>query len=213
MSYIEQITTINRAAIRCGTHDKSLQQKKFVLKDAVDFSREVLKEIESDRSKLQVVELAGILTWTTLIVTDIIQDATRVTPTGRASAIALKFLEQLRGKTASLKFEHNRYKVELERIDDISEALKALWPAGESVINTFANLARNSYGLVDHMQSSEETKLSNDQQRRMMIKRLRDLQQQLSKIEQKIRDDSLSDDGQSGPRMSISPRLAPGRLP
>lgn len=213
MGYFEQITTVNRAAVRCGTHDKSLHDKKFILQDAADFTQQVISEIDTNETKLELLEIAGILTWTTVIVTDIIQDATQVTPTGKGQKIALGFLEKMRQGAAKEKFNGNRYKQEIDRIDQVGKVLKEGWPGGKDVINTFTNLAKNTYGLADNIESSAELRQSNVHQKRLMTRQLKALLKQLRQIEQEIRDDSLTDDGQTGVRMSIAPAKQLSRMP
>lgn len=194
MSYINQLLTVQRAAVRCGVQDKSLNQKRFAIKDAIAFGEQIQNEIEHNRQMLQLVEIAAALTWTIVIMTDIIQDAVKVEPTGRAKVVMF-LLDKVRDKTAGSKFDGNRYNRELDGIDKMVEALKLAAPGGEDVINVFGNLAKNSLGLTDAIQSSAENKLSSDSQRRQMATSLQRLLKQLREVEAKMRDDALSDDG------------------
>lgn len=211
MGFVEEKLLVRAAAVRSGTHDKSLQQKRYVIQDAVRFGKEMLSEISRNREKLTLVELAGVVSWTTVIVTDIIEDTVTVEPTGRAKLV-MDILKKVKGKLPD-KFEGNRYGKELERIDQAAKVLKAASPKKlQSVVDVFANLAKNTYGLADFMQSSGELKAANAQQKKTLEDSLRKMIGKLREIDARIADDALSDDGQGngGPvvRQSMQPPRA-----
>ncbi|MCX7102914.1 MAG: hypothetical protein NTX38_15890, partial [Methylobacter sp.] len=90
-----------------------------------------------------------------------------------------------------------RYKSSIDKIDMATKALKKLAPKAEDVINVFADLAKNSLGLMDFAQSSSETKVSLNQAQLNADKNLSKMIHKLKEIEIKIADDALNDDGNS----------------
>lgn len=213
MSFIDQITALQGPAIRSGVHDKSLQRKQFAIKDSIALGNEVLREISSNRQMLSNVELAGVISWTTVMVTDIIQDAVKVEPTGRAKMV-LFILDKAKGQLPD-KFAGNRYKNELKAIDTTVKVLTAAHPRLGDLAKVFGNMAKNTYGLMDFAQSSKDAKAGNEQQKKTMEASLRKMLEKLKEIECRIYDDARSDDGQSGKSATVrqSTQLPKARLP
>ncbi len=211
MEFIEQITGISLygPAVRSGVHDKSLNGKKYAIKDCIELGTEVLREIKSNQNKMPFVEVAGVLTWTTLIMTDIIQDIVKVDPTGN-SKIVMSILDKVKKETSKNKFTGNRYKSDIDKIDKATDALKKVVPKASDVINVFADLAKNSLGLMDFAQSSSETKASLNQAQLTAEMNLSKMIHKLREIEAKIADDALNDDGNTGSSVNYTPAY---RLP
>lgn len=195
MGFVDEKLVVHAAAVRSGVHDKSLHSKRAVIQDAVRFGEEVQREIESNRETLGLVELAGVVSWTTLIVTDIIEDTVTVVPKGQAKLV-MDLLKKAKGKLPD-RFEGNRYRDQIKRVDQVAKGLKAVSPKPlQSVVDVFANLVKNNYGLVDFVQSSGELKAANAQQKKTMEASLRQMISKLREIDRRIADDALSDDGQ-----------------
>jgi hypothetical protein len=198
MEFIQQVTgvSIYGPAIRSGVHDKSLNGKKYAINDCIQLGTEVLREIQSNKKTMSIVEVTGVLTWTTIIMTDIIQDIVKVDPTGRTK-ILMSVFDKAKKEASKDKFTGNRYKSSIDKIDMATKALKKLAPKAEDVINVFADLAKNSLGLMDFAQSSAETKVSLNQAQLNAEKNLSKMIHKLKEIEIKIADDALNDDGNS----------------
>ncbi|MCX7102369.1 MAG: hypothetical protein NTX38_13045, partial [Methylobacter sp.] len=116
MEFIQQVTgvSIYGPAVRSGVHDKSLNGKKYAINDCIQLGTEVLREIQSNKKTMSIVEVTGVLTWTTLIMTDIIQDIVKVDPTGRTK-ILMSVFDKAKKEASKDKFTGNRYKSSIDK--------------------------------------------------------------------------------------------------
>lgn len=202
MTYFDTISNLHGPAVRCGIHDKSLHGKKFNIEDSIKFGDEILREVRSNRQSLSVAEICGIVAWTTVMMTDIIQDVVKAEPTGRAK-IVMTILGKGREQTAKHKFDNNRYASEIKKISEVAKAIKKSFPKSNDLVDLFSNMAQNTLGLIDFSETATESRESIAQSQTTAEKNLAKLLKSLNDINNKIYDDFLSDDEGSGKRGKV----------
>ena len=204
------LTIIQPAYIRCGLHDKSLQRKQASIQDSIDLIAEVSREIASQKDTLNVVGIAGIVSWTAIIVTDLIQDTVDVVPNPRQK-ILFFILGKAKESADKHKFDGNPYKGEIEKIDKASKALKDLIPKKQKelqlTVKVFSNLAKNSVGFMGYLKTQEEAQKSVNQSLSAALRQLAKLQKSLEDINALIADDARTDDSGAQPGQNRSERI------
>ena len=193
--------------VRCGVHDKSLQAKRMSIADAERFVEQVDRDINSQSGKLDAANVAGIVSWSAIIVTDIIRNVVKLTPAQRAN-IALRILDDVHGRVSKNKFDRTRYTKEIKHIHEVVKVLKTLLPGqSKELADLFGTVAEDSLGLAGFAQDGTDARASLDQSIRTSRANVRKMRELLKKIDAKIADDARSDDG--GPAPVRSEALPP----
>lgn len=200
------INSVYGTAVRSGYHDKSLFDKKVKLADALVFMEQIEREIAAKQKSLQIMELGGIMIWSTIMITDIMHDALSLS--GKTTPV-LKVLEWARGKARKDLYKNIRYQDELKKIDQVDKALKFVSSKtgkGKAIINPlvdlYSNQLRNVLALKDHIDTQNELKESHRNMVLQCHKSFQQLAQAMRKIDAAIADDARTDDGSQQKRMS-----------
>ena len=188
------VQSIRVSTVRCGLHDKSLQEKKLQIDDAIKFLNELEREVSSQEKWLDPVSIAGILAWSAILVTDIIRNTVKIAPKG-GHQLVMKLLDDAHKKASGQKFDGTRYEKEVKYIDEAMGVLRKVVPKEfESLVNLFGDMAKDSLGLAGHIEDSDETKKVMKKSAKTVQKNLSKMKEVLKKIEAKIADDAKSDD-------------------
>lgn len=207
---------VANSCVRSGVRDKSLQDKQREIQDAIDFLLEVEREVKGQQKWLGAVNAAGILACATVITTDIIRDAVKITPETPAQALVMKVLDMADSKAKKSFYGGSRYKGELDKIDKVTTLLKkAVGKADKfGVIDLFADMAKNNLVLAGFAQDGQEAQATAQQSLTGLSKSLEKLRRVLGDIQAKIRDDDLTDDSDATrPVQRMSQAATPLRMP
>lgn len=179
--------------VRSGLQDKTLHDKRVQIKDALNFTIEVRREISAQSKWLNAVNIAGVVSWWALMVTDIIQNCVKVTGVGNMKVV-LMLLDKVKQQANKHKFDGARYKTEVEKIELVRKELKKVLPKqGQELADLFADMAEDWLGLAGFMEEADASRSSLEQSIRSSIATVAKMEALLRKIDAQIADDALTD--------------------
>lgn len=188
--------------------EEKLLRRRTSLRDSLELTRGVARELESQLGTIQVVEAAGAVVILTALVSDILLDTMGET-VGKELPVAKQIFDYVYDNAKEAQWKGNRYEKEIELIKKNAGHLEKLAKLDATgmwgmVITVHKNMAANAVGLVGHLEDSKES-------RRMLVEAIKSLQANILKLEEQQKNVDYylrTGEGQTAPQR-FTPR-APG---
>lgn len=208
---IQNLLLAKHVKLSCIDEEKLLR-KHASLRDSLEVTRSVAKDVEGQMSTMKIVEVAGALIILTSMVSDILRDTVGETVSRKNSALKLIYT-QLYDKRAEGKWEGSRFEAEIESIRKNAGYLERLAerdPTGmwKMTITVHKNMFINVVGLMGHLEDSKESRL-------MLVNAMKTLEKNLRALEaeRKQIDFYLETGEAGGAPQRFTPAPAPLRAP
>jgi hypothetical protein len=179
MSWVQSILTKHLKL--SSIDEEKLLRRRTSLRDSLELTRGVARELESQLGTIKVVEVAGAVVILTALVSDILLDTMGET-VGKELPVAKQMFDYVYDKAKEEQWKGNRYEKEIELIKKNAghlEKVAKLDPTGMwgMVITVHKNMAANAVGLVGHLEDSKES-------RRMLVRAIKSLQANIQALEE-----------------------------
>lgn len=192
--------------------EEKLLRKKASLRDSLELTRSVAKDVEGQLSTMKVVEVAGALLMLTSLVSDIIRDTAGETA-GKRNPVLKDFLTEIYDKRTKEKWQGNRYEAQIESIRKNAAYLEQLAkrdPTGiwKMTITVHKNMLINAAGLLGHLEDSKETRLMLVEAIGKLLRNIRTLEEERERIDFYLK----TGEGSAAPQR-FTPAAAPVKAP
>ena len=170
---------------RTGFDRKRLENDRIRLTELRDFNKQLKREIESDDGKSGIYFVAGMVAYAVGIMTDAIMDCVSGVPDGGLEGEVIDRVYQVGTRR---KFEGNKHGSEIKNIGIAQDALEVVLPPGTKFLaRVFANLAKNTVGMIGYAEDSAETKQMLRQSLQQMRDNLDRLERQIERIDHELK--------------------------
>lgn len=206
MSYIEKLLVKH---VKLSSIDEAkLLRKRVSLRDSLEVTQGIAKELQTVASRSKVVETVGVMVILTSLVSDIIRDAIGGMVSQRNPLMKLG-LEKIYDKARDKKWKGNKYEKEIEAIktnggylEDLAKLDKSgMW---KMTINIHKTMVMNVVGLIGYVEEAKDGQ-------RMLVKAITALQNNIEALEkERQRVDFYLETGDGGgPLQRFTPMAAP----
>lgn len=179
MSWVQSILTKHLKL--SSIDEEKLLRRRTSLRDSLELTRGVARELESQLGTTKVVEAAGVVVILTALVSDILLDTVGET-VGHELPVAKQIFDYVYDKAKEEQWKGNRYEKEIELIKKNAGHLEKVAKLDSTgmwgmVITVHKNMAANAVGLLGHLEDSKDARL-------MLVKAIKSLQANILKLEE-----------------------------
>lgn len=197
-------TFVTKHVKLCSIDVAAVLKKGAMLKDSLELTKSIRKELEAQSSQHMFLEAVGVVVILTSMVSDILMDAYGAT-LGKSKNPLVAGLSWAHGEAKKNKWKGNLYEKEIENIKKAGGWLEKLAQRDKTgmvrmAVEIHKDMLVNMTGLLGHTEGSRESHM-------VLIKALKSLQKNIEALEKQSRDNQFYlDAGEgAGPEQRFTP--------